>query len=368
MNNIVVKKPNNIDENVNNQINNTAQELHDEVIKSDGGPTLMMHLNKIGKESMKVANDTRMLMQSKVTDLLNNMEGKSPVANELVNLRATMDDLNPHSLSNSFIFKIMPNGIKKIMLKNYVEKFQTNQQNVEAIFNGLREGKDQLLEKIIDLSEQYESLKKSDKMVQNDIYLGEIVWDKLEKYDTKDDAVEKQKLDMAKNKVSRRIRDLQVARQAIAQFFVSINQTVQNNQLLSEAIDSALFVGPMVLINALNIQAALANQKKVANALDTFQTGLGNMMEQNAAAIEEQTTNVADLYNNPVIGLDSLERSFDKLSNAISTANETMRTSTIKARETSTQLDELTKKFEPLIKASDENMENLNNEASDENS
>jgi uncharacterized protein YaaN involved in tellurite resistance len=361
-NKIVASTPKHIDENENNQLTIQATDVKNQVIDSDGGPSMSMYLNKIGHDSMRVANDARVLMQTKVSDLLNDMEGKSPVANELVNLRTTMDELNPHSLSNNTFFKIMPNFVQKFMLKNYIEKFQTNQQHVEAIFNGLRDGKDQLLEKAIELNEQYSSLKLADKSVQNDIYLGEMVWEQLENVDTKGDAQEIQKLDMAKNKIARRIRDLQVARQAISQFFVSINQTVQNNQLLSESIDSALFVGPMVLINALNIQAALAHQKKVANALDSFQTGLGNMMEQNAAAIEEQTSNVADLYNNPVIGLDSLEKSFDKLSSAINTANETMKTSTIKAREASAELNTLTEKFQPLIEASDDNMKSLNNE------
>ena len=360
-NTIIATKPKSLDNSKNKILQLEADTFCQEVVESDGGPSMSMGLNKLGKRAMKVANETRVLMQTKVTDLLSDMEGKSPVSNELVKLRTTMDELNPHSLSNNTFFKILPAFAKKFMLKNYIEKFQTNQQNIEAIFDGLRDGKDQLLEKIIELNEQYQSLKKSDKLVEEDIYLGEMIWEKLEAHDPKDDISEKQKLDTAKNKVARRIRDLQVARQAIAQFFVSIGQTVQNNQLLSESIDSALFVGPMVLINALNIQAALAHQKKVANALDSFQTGLGNMMEQNAAAIEEQTTNVADLYNNPVVGLESLEKSFDKLTKAISTANETMRTSTTKAREASSNLDVLTQKFAPLIATSDESMENVKN-------
>lgn len=349
---ITAVKPNDLIESEEQNIVSRRDEHYKDIVESEGGPMMELRLNKIGQEAMKVANNAKTLMQTKVGDLLNNMEGNSPVANELVNLRTTMDEISPHSLTNSTAFKLMPEFLKKMMLKNYISKFQTNQDHIEAIFNGLREGKDTLLEKMIELDEQYKQLKEADKAVRNDIYLGELLWEKL---NTEANGTEDQmKLDSAKNKIARRIRDLEVAKQAIAQFFVSIQQTVKNNQLLSESIDSALFVGPMVLINALNIQAALAHQKKVSHALDTFQEGLGNMMEQNAAAIEEQTSNIGDLYNNPVVGLDHLQRSYDKLESAVSKANEIMRTSTLKARETSKDLNALTEKFDKLIESSDE--------------
>jgi len=350
---ITPTKPNDILKDEEKTLNNRQEAIYSEIINSDGGPMMEINLNKIGLEAMKIANNTKSLMQSKVGDLLNNMEGESPVANELIHLRTTMDELNPHSLSNNTFFRMMPTFIKRFMMKNYVSKFQSNKNHVEAIFNGLREGKDKLLEKMIELDEQYKELQKADKAVRNDIYLGEILWKKLNESENIDSEVQNQKLENAKNKIARRIRDLEVAKQAIAQFFVSIQQTVKNNHLLSESVDSALFVGPMVLINALNIQAALAHQKKVSNALNTFQEGLGNMMEQNASAIEEQTQNIGDLYNNPVVGLESLQSSYDKLSNAVNKANEIMKESTQKARDTSKELDNLTKKFDLLIESNE---------------
>jgi len=75
------------------------------------------------------------------------------------------------------------------------------------------------------------------------------------------------------------------------------------------------------------------------------------MMLQNATAIEDQTTQINELYNNPVIGLDYLEQSYDKLSGAIATANEAMNNSTLKARELSGQLAGMSEKIDPLIKA-----------------
>jgi uncharacterized protein YaaN involved in tellurite resistance len=136
--------------------------------------------------------------------------------------------------------------------------------------------------------------------------------------------------------------------QAAVQFFISIEQTIQTNSLLSEQIDSALTVGPMVMQNALRIQAALAKQKAVENAVKSFQDGLGDMMAQNAAAVNQAAQNIGDLYNNPVIGLEKLEQGFDQLMQAVSTANQTMAESTTKAREVSERLRQMTAELEPV--------------------
>ena len=321
-----------------------------EVMESDGGPTLDIRLKQIGLSATKNATQVRTLMQSKVNDLLHNIDGESPAANSLLDLRETMDDLNPHSLRNDWKFKMAPEFIKKKMLRGYAEKFQTNQDHVNAIFSGLLESKDSLLERVLDLSDQYKNLRIAKENIAEEIYVGEALWQQLESHEVDEsDIIEVQKLAKAKNAVSRRIRDLQVANQAIAQFMVSINQTAENSQLLTEAIDSALLVGPVVLINAINIQVALAEQKNIAASLDKFQGTLGNMMVQNAQAIEDQTKDIQKLYDNPVIGLEHLEQSYDKLNNAINYANEAMKNSSATARELSSKLAQMSDDLEPVI-------------------
>jgi uncharacterized protein YaaN involved in tellurite resistance len=135
---------------------------------------------------------------------------------------------------------------------------------------------------------------------------------------------------------------------AAVQFFVSIDQTVASNELLSEQIDSALAVGPMVMTNALRIQAALAKQKSIQAAVTGFQEGLGDLMAQNASAVNQAASEIGDLYNNPVIALEKMEEGFDQLMQAVATANETMATSTIRAKETSAKLAEMTAALNPV--------------------
>lgn len=102
------------------------------------------------------------------------------------------------------------------------------------------------------------------------------------------------------------------------------------------------------MTNALRIQAALAKQDTVKNAVQSFQDGLGDMMAQNAAAVNKAAQEVGDMYNNPVIALEKMEEGFDQLMQAVQTANETMANSTLKAREASARLADMTAELSPV--------------------
>ena len=88
--------------------------------------------------------------------------------------------------------------------------------------------------------------------------------------------------------------------------------------------------------------------------MNEFQTGLGDLMTQNAKAVNQATQEIGDLYNNPVISLQKLEEGFDQLMQAVNNANETMRISTDKARESSSRLAEMTAELAPVVEGTEQ--------------
>lgn len=320
-------------------------------VKEKTGPALMRAIDVIGSGSQKKMAAANDLMSNSVNSLLTGLDGKSPTGEKLLELRSAMDDLNPHSLHNSWWFSWMPKGMKRKAVSRFIHKYEPMHKHVTGILSGLRAGKDDLLETSIELEHQYTEIEGAQKEIQSEIYIGEVFIVEVEKLEAevdKTDAQEIQKLASVKNKAARRIRDLRTMEQAAVQFFISIDQTVATNELLSEQIDSALTVGPMVMTNALRIQAALAKQDTVKQAVQSFQDGLGDMMAQNAAAVNKAASEIGDMYNNPVIALEKMEEGFDQLMQAVSTANETMANSTIKAREASARLAEMTAELSPV--------------------
>lgn len=337
----------------NKKIEEKATNLVAIVKESDGGPSLNKAL-EIGKNTMEKAQKAREYLEQNFGQLVSSLGSENKAATTLVELRHTMDDLNPHATTNSIWFKYIPSKtFKRYLLKRYTEEFKSNEDHINGILTGLQRGKESLVERDYALSAQYDDLINIQNQITEDKQLAKAVLKKLDEMNPTD-PTESQKISMAKNKVARRERDLNVAEQAIQQFLTSINQTTTNNNLLIESIESALFVGPMVLRNALMVQAALQEQKQVADAVNSFQTGLGNMMAQNAEAIQSQTAQIADLYNNPVIAVDVLEENYSKLMNTLNEADEAMKNSTMIARKQSAKLESLTEKMKPLNEATRE--------------
>jgi len=332
-------------------------------VKEKSGPAMMRVIDGIGGNSQKKMAAANDLMTNSVASLLKGLDGKSPTGEKLLELRSAMDDLNPHSLSNAWWFSWMPKGVKRKAIARFVHRYEPMQKHVNGILSGLRAGKDDLLETSIELEHQYTEIESAQKEIQSEIYIGELFIEDIEKKESTvdtSDLQEVQKLSSVKNKAARRIRDLRTMEQAAVQFFISIDQTVSTNELLSEQIDSALTVGPMVMTNALRIQVALAKQDTVKKAVQGFQEGLGDMMAQNAAAVNKAATEVGDMYNNPVIALEKMEEGFDQLMNAVQTANETMATSTLKAREASARLARMTAELSPVAAGMRDSREDAN--------
>ncbi len=322
-----------------------VQALHEQT-----GPGLTRLIGGIGaqaQERMMRAND---LMNQSVHSLLSGLEGDSPAGRKLLELRATMDELNPHALHNAWWFRWMPGSLKRRLIARFVARYQPMHKHVTEILNGLRAGKDDLLETSLMLERQYNEIAEAKKEIEAEIYIGELFIREIEAAEQQgeSDPQVRQKLAVVKNQAMRRVRDLRTMEQAAVQFFISIDQTIATNTLLSEQIDSALTVGPLVMQNALRIQAALAKQKAVENAVRSFQDGLGDLMAQNAQAVNQAARNVGELYNNPVIGLQELEKGYDQLMQAVQTANATLSESTLKAREAADRLAEMTAGLEPV--------------------
>ncbi|KZX85780.1 hypothetical protein A3715_16850 [Oleiphilus sp. HI0009] len=322
-------------------------------VKETSGPALMRAMDSIGQGSQDKMKKANGLMSQNVGSLLKGLDGKSPAGEKLIELRSAMDELNPHSLHNSWWFSWMPSGIKRKAVSRFVRKYEPMQSHVDGVMNGLREGKEDLLQTSIELEHQYAEIESAQREIQSEIHVGELFLNQLEEYKTNTelDAQEQQKINMVENKAARRVRDLRTMEQAAIQFFISIDQTIQSNELLSEQIDSALTVGPMVMTNALRIQAALAKQKSTQEAVESFQQGLGDLMAQNAGAVNQAADEIGKLYNNPVIALEKLEEGFDQLMQAVNKANETMAESTAKAKEASSRLEQMSKELDPVAKA-----------------
>lgn len=326
-----------------------AGEFISVIEKSEGGPALELALNKIGEQSLKSAKRSQQMMQEEAMKVLPELNSDSPLSKSIIEANEKTTALNPNTLTESLLYKIPFPGLQSYLAKRYIGNFQDQNQQVQGIFEALERGKDKLLMRMIDLKNQYETLKKDDTELLIDIEACKNLAQWIEKLDFDAmDNIEKMKYQLAENKIGRRIRDLTTIRSAIQQFFVSINQTMQNQSLLSETIDSLQTVGPYVLQNAIIIHAAINEQKQVAEAVNTVQNTISTAMEQNASMIKENAELTAEMYSNPVIAIESLKKSYAELQDAVDITHNAMLESTENAKAITAELENMQEGFKSI--------------------
>lgn len=330
-------------------------------IKEKSLPSVISTIDGLSKSSSEKIANLNGGMEKSIRDLVHDLDGESVIANQMLDLRENMDKLNPNALSNSFLLKIAPKVIKRHIIKNFIHQYVPMRDHVNKIFEGLQAGLDDILMLNVTMQHQYDDLEEAMKGVQADIYLCEDTLERVMEFqksvDTSDQR-EVNKVEQAKSQLSRKIRDLRTKELAVNQFFLTIEQAFNNNQLTIEQIKSALDIGPMIMDNAIRIQSGLATQQKVKVALQEFAKGMNNMMAENARQTKEISESMVDLYNNPMLALDTMKNSFDNLISSIETTQNAMVNSTDIALNAATELKKMNTELAPTIDSLRDHREN----------
>jgi uncharacterized protein YaaN involved in tellurite resistance len=277
----------------------------------------MNGLMNLGSEAQQNAARKLDLLKGKVGNLLNDLDGESAkIPKDLVDLRMLLDKINPHRIEKKGFFSKLLGKVPGVgdRLKEIAIRYESVQTQIDLIVNSIRDGRDTLIRDNISLEQLYDDVKAQQLAVQKNAYLGELLMAELEKrVAAAQDPVLRQKLEMAMHSIAMRVQDLRTMEQVNMQFFVSIDLTTNNNNLLAQAVDRTLTVTTNVITVGLAIAAALANQKKTMEATRATQEYAGEILASNAAAIRQQTSDIAQMYNNPVLALEKVQKSYDDL-------------------------------------------------------
>ncbi len=331
-----------------------AAELAGKVKAGPGDRQLSRQLGALGAREQQSAAQEINLLKTRVGSLLSEVEGEGgEIPKALIDLRHRMDEINPHVLSQPGKLgrllgrtPVIGNVLKKIAVK-----YESVQTQIDAIMAGLRAGKDRLLQDNAELEQLYQQVKQAQLGIQQSAYVGELLWQKLDDALVEGEPGERQKLQAMMHRVAMRVQDLRTMEQVNLQFFVSIDMTLQNNDTLAEQVDRTVMVTQNLLTVGLAIQAALAQQKKVAQAVKGVQETTAAMLEANAAAIGRQTAEIGDMQNNPVLALESVKNAHNTLLAALDKVDEIRQVGTEKARAGIAELNRMSAALEPKVEA-----------------
>lgn len=336
--------------------------------------TLNRRLSTFGADVEEEAGRNLDLLDGRLGGLMKQLDGENaPIAGRLVDLRRVMDELNPQvQLENAKnptgVLRMVPKFLRKVpgigdILADMAVKYESVQSQIDGITDGLRGGCDQLLHDNVEFEHLYRKVQQTHEKVRLVAFQGEVLWAELDraKADVTDEA-ERRRIDALIGKIARRVQDLRVMEQVFQQFYASIELTTDNNLNLIDSAKRTITVTTNLLQVGLAIQVALHRQKKVAHAVQETQRYTSDLLAANAATIRQQTGEINELMNNPVLAMDKVKAAYDDLMAAMDETErvralgvEKARTNIAEVKQMSAGLEERTDAFRS-VKAAEQAM------------
>jgi uncharacterized protein YaaN involved in tellurite resistance len=283
-----------------------------------------------------------------------------------VDLRLALNQINPHELSKQGlvgrVLMAVPFASRLRLLLRALEKvsirYETVSKQVVVIETRLKDGQMMLRRDSIELRKLYEQVETQQVPIQRNAYLGELVMRQLDELVSRaEDALKRDRVQNALYDVSMRVQDLRTMQEVHAQIFVSIEMTRQNNIRLAQSVDRTLTLATNLMMVGLAIQSALARQKRVLEATRRTREFLGNLLVANAAAIKQHTTEIGDVYKNPVIALEKVTQAHNDLIEAMDIADRLKTEGIESAKENIARLSQLAGELEQRAKGLKEQRE-----------
>ena len=339
-----------------------ARELVRCVRDSDGGDQLAAidEVSSVGLQSQRNAGRQLELVRGRMATLLDGGSASKSLANELVNLRVALDNIDPSSGGHSRLSRLrrsLPFVRNKTMLrtlKKVAIRYEPATKQITIIETKLREGRALLVRDNVELRRLYEDIEGQQDAIKRQTYLGQVLLQELEELRVDDDdPLQRDRLNAAKHDVASRVQDLLTMQEVHVQYFVGIELTRQNNQRLGQAVDRTLTLATNVVTVGLALQAALVRQREVQEATERTRQFLGELIVSNATAVRRQTEEIGDLYQDPVIAMDKLTQAHHELVAALDAAGKLREQGLDTARRNIDELTVLTQELDRRAHGSD---------------
>ena len=318
-------------------------------------------VESLGSKAQREASHRSGMLREPIRKLAARGEDGGEVAKSLIDLKMTVEDLDPGKFDFeagwfSRTLGFLP-GVGK-PLKRYFTKFESSQTVVDAIMRALVEGKNTLTRDNTTLAQDQKVMRQLTLKLQKTIQLGMLIDQKLsyalEREVTPDDPrygfIQEELL----FPLRQRIQDLQQQLAVNQQGVLAIELIVRNNKELIKGVDRALNVTINALNVAVTVALALANQKIVLDKIQAVNVVTDRLIAQTAATLRSQAGSIQKQASEATLNIDTLKRAFvdinatlEEISSYRSKALPTMAKSIV-------EMDQLTKETEGVIQKLEE--------------
>ncbi|HEX3506747.1 MAG TPA: toxic anion resistance protein, partial [Candidatus Dormibacteraeota bacterium] len=237
----------------------------------------------------------------------------SKVANSLVQLRRTVQDLDPAkqgllSGAEHRLLGVIPFGNK---LRDYFHKYESSQNNINAIIQALYSGQDELRKDNASIEQEKVNLWAIMQRLQQYDYMAKkldaAVSQQVTAAQATDPARAKQLQDDVLFYVRQKDQDILTQLAVSVQGYLALDVIRRNNVELIKGVDRATTTTVSALRTAVIVAQALSNQKLVLDQITALNTTTGNLIESTSELLKQQSGQISEQAATSTVNLQQLQ-------------------------------------------------------------
>ncbi|HEX9375152.1 MAG TPA: toxic anion resistance protein [Actinomycetota bacterium] len=244
-------------------------------------------------------------------------DNEAPVAKSLVDLRQTIEDLDPGKqgiMSKKKLFGLIPFGDH---MRDYFDKYHSAQNHIEAILQALYSGQDELRQDNASVEQEKANLWQAMQRLNQYVYLAKRLDAGLEMQINVVESTEAEKGKAMREDllfpVRQKVQDLLTQLAVSAQGYLALDLIRKNNVELIKGVDRATTTTVSALRTAVIVAQALANQKLVLDQISALNETTGNVIEGTSEMLREQSAEVGKQAASSAIEVSKLQAAFNNI-------------------------------------------------------
>ena len=277
-------------------------------------------INTMGNDEVQQAAAVSNRMLDRPINSMNGgmFDGNSPVSKSLLDLRNTVEKLDPSRQGNLFaprkILGMIPLGSK---IEAYFDGYRSAQTHINAIIETLYHSKDELTKDNAALETEKQRLWGLMQKIEQYVYLGKKIDASLTARLAQLDATDAARAKVLREDVlfyaRQKVTDLLTQMAVSVQGYLALDLIKKNNIELIKGVDRATTTTVSALRTAVMVAQALANERLVLDQIKALSTTTGNLIESTSQMLKQQTGQIYEQASGATLDIAQLQRSFDNI-------------------------------------------------------
>ncbi len=354
VNTIVPARPSSVDDARNTELQETAQQMIDGILKDPGDVRLSMEVMAIGADVMTSNTEHIGLMDTKIGLLLQEIKEGNKTTRTLTEIKSELDKVNPAVLANieiteprSWLFglvtwtaHVIPSGEKVL------EIVQTRRESVASVIDGLKrhlwDGRDEALHNATELGQVADKLAATRQDLQESAYVGQIVWQGISEARTEEaDPVRQQQLTSLVNDLALQVVDIQTVDNLNVQAQLQCEVLIGNCGKIVKGVHRVTNILLPAVATNLGVKAAAAQQLSLVQSLDDIKSAAEQAIVDTAKTTRQAVTRMEQIQTEGIIDVQALQTAMAEIDEMVSDVEKLRADAEQKAVTVSTSLSQI---------------------------